>query len=312
MHDSQDTVEAPLSVLPTSEIDGDSTLKEETNRYCRELTDETSVDSFREMATEATPFLRASWAWAFLCFMTITDLDTAQLFRWATAFLSASPPDTTPAKATRKFHETTVSAWLKKIHGDGLKARKDRMTSIKNSHGLNFVIGAFPIREEQGGQLVATLLVTFEQKTQTLVHHFVASKPSHTAIWFVLHAALKQALVKVASSGDALWLLHTVQISSDRSTQHFWGEIKSILIKLQEGDEEKTFRLGKRKFGFGNSKWKVTNFTMPVVLRDLFVDDHNHKTLQSMLNTFAKRASTFHRKQKPNVLIKYKPTWAPA
>jgi len=232
-------------------------------------------NEFNALETECSRYLNPSWAWAFITFMANTDLGSTRLFAWANAFQST----TTGNDEAYKLHLTTLSKWVKVIYTkEKLSARKNHLESLRASPNFEYVVNQHQLIGSALGPRGAHLIVVFEQKTETLVHHLIASEITGEAIWYVLNETQRQALAKVST--EDMQATHTIKTPTLKNRLNCWDEVENLLTT----NKNAYLWWGQRLIKIDKKVWRLTAYH-PLITSGLDINtrDRNevHRILQS-------------------------------
>lgn len=255
----------------------------------------------------AARYLPRAWAHFFLDFIAISTLGTGRLFGWAKAF-SAATRGYSPRYALDK---STISKWLKPIFGDELAEHHQYVQELGRSAGFHFVVAYFPVERVIEATTPLALIIAFERRTETLVHHVVRTLPTSEAVWYVLTHALDAALEK-----DPAPLLNKIRNTLDAPQNLWqdsvWGDVCDMVNnriwrnaqstpeqeEKREAGQKKVeeMRWGRSSFMVYPDTWELRQ-KAPAIRPNMEVLSHRDADgLQSLLKAAAKSVNSHFRK----------------
>lgn len=257
-------------------------------------------NEFNALETECIRYLNPSWTWAFIAFMTNTDLGSTRLFAWANAFMST----TTQNDKAYKLHLTTLSKWVKVIFTkEELSARKNHLESLRASPDFEYVVNQHQLIGSALGPRGAHLIVAFEQKTETLVHHLIEREITAEAIWYVLAETQRQAVAKTSAVG--VQATHTIKTPTLTNRLNCWDEVENLLTA-----NKNTYRWwGQRLIKIDKKVWKLTAYK-PLITTALDIDTRDRNEVHHILRSAAITVTNHFKKPESESRSKFRqPSW---
>lgn len=145
--------------------------------------------------------LNPVWRDAFLAFMEFSHLPPERLLVFGEALLAAYPP--APSRDGPRFPLTVdaLERWLAKMYKepDVAAYRAESRESLDDPDTLALCLATAPI-ELAGGQpekLLGTLIIAFERRTETLLHHLIRTEPTTMEVLFLAEKLAQKAISRL-------------------------------------------------------------------------------------------------------------------
>lgn len=262
-------------------------------------------DQTTQLEVECARHLSPDWAGYFSTFMATSTLGTARLFAWAEAFLAATPPSE-PLSKRYALHETTLSKWIRMLHGDDLAGQRQRTQALNEHSGLHFVVTYFSLSGTRIGVKKATLIVVFERQTETLAHHIIRIPICPESIWYVIAETRRLALAKYeVPPSDGVPC--SIESPAASETAAMWRKVCSYLAEhgnqFQDGDAKpKQKRMyidwGISRIRLNLAQWRTVETHASIPFHELDIGDDDINGIHRLLQTAAS-AVTAHFAEQP-------------
>lgn len=285
------------------------------------------IDKF-DLEADADRVLNPIWRDAFLAFMDMSHLTPERLLVWAQAALAAYPAD--PTQVDRRYPATleAINRWQSKMFSlEESQQRDKRIAAIEKADALACCIAIAPIIRDSGDQqtMIGTLIVAFEHRSETLVHHIIRHAVNAADVLFIAQKLVTIAAKKIDADrfGTALYLL--LPIPTDGSD--WCDELRRFFIKNFRDDASKSphlslpssfaminnsqtveVNLQGHRFTTRHDLWLPIAYTVSNPLPEIYCDDEQGDNLLHDLLAEASRTIRFLMK-KTNGAGSPVPTW---
>lgn len=264
---------------------------------------------YKELEAKCTRYLGSYSGRAFINFMANVDLGSARLVKWADAFKSSNPVKIPPAGNT--LYATTILKWLKELYSASeLSNRKARMEALKANKHFQYSVCQYNLIRESNSPPVGSLIIVFEHKTETLVHHLIKKLATSDAIWYVINEAHQQALRKMGPKGKELKhfvirqpdieKIKTLQADVAHNTHWILGNsVEGRLGDQSEKSELKKLALkwGRQKFEIVPQHWEPRTFSCAVLDSEWNIGKQDYQTIHKKLLLTAANVTKHFQKQ---------------
>jgi hypothetical protein len=164
----------------------------------------------RSVEEDADMVLNPLWRDAFLAFMEFSHLPPERLLVYAQALLAAYPPAPNMAGPRYPLTVDTLGRWLAKMYEDPeiMAYRAECQASLDDPDTLACCLAIAPIESaaDQNPDSLGTLIIAFERRSETLLHHLVRNEPTAMEILFVAEKLAQKAINRLGErSYSEVW-----------------------------------------------------------------------------------------------------------
>lgn len=256
-----------------------------------------------DLEADADRVLNPVWRDAFLAFVDMSHLPPERLLVWVQAALMAYPADST--QVDRRYPPTPeiISHWLSKMHSsEECQNRRKRIAAMEEAGAMVCCIAIAPIICDAGDKenLIGTLIVGFERRSESLVHHIVRHAVNAADVLFVAQKLVTMASKRIEA--DRLETIRYLFLPIQHGESDWGDELLGFFMK-NEGDCAKKppnlnmpsgftmidksqvveINLQGRRFRTRHDLWLPIDYTVSCPLPKIYCDEDGDNQLHDLL-----------------------------